>query len=118
MLNGRLVPAASEHFICSLHSLSSRSFAAMAAAKRVLVPIGTGSEEMEAVITIDVLRRAGADVVVGSVEDSLTVTCARQARAVGVACSWILVLVLRISHGCGCSLRRLLVTPSANSCCT
>jgi hypothetical protein len=25
----------------------------------VLVPIGTGSEEMEAVITIDVLRRAG-----------------------------------------------------------
>ncbi len=32
---------------------------AMAAAqqKAVLVPIGTGSEEMEAVITIDVLRR-------------------------------------------------------------
>lgn len=29
------------------------------AAKKVLVPIGTGSEEMEAVITIDVLRRAG-----------------------------------------------------------
>jgi 4-methyl-5(b-hydroxyethyl)-thiazole monophosphate biosynthesis len=45
------------------------------AAKRVLVPIGNGSEEMEAVITIDVLRRAGADVVVASVEDKLEVTC-------------------------------------------
>ena len=32
------------------------------AAPQVLVPIGTGSEEMEAVITIDVLRRAGAEV--------------------------------------------------------
>lgn len=30
--------------------------------KSVLVPIGEGSEEMEAVIIIDVLRRAGAKV--------------------------------------------------------
>jgi putative intracellular protease/amidase len=43
--------------------------------KAVLVPIGTGTEEMEAVITIDVLRRAGAAVTVASVEDSLEVTC-------------------------------------------
>lgn len=48
------------------------------AAKRVLVPIGTGSEEMEAVIVIDVLRRAGADVTVASVEpSSLEITCSR-----------------------------------------
>lgn len=40
------------------------------------VPIGNGSEEMEAVITIDVLRRAGAAVTVASVEDKLEVTCA------------------------------------------
>lgn len=52
-----------------------RAVAAMAAQKSVLVPIGTGSEEMEAVITIDVLRRAGANVVVASVEDTLEVTC-------------------------------------------
>ena len=41
--------------------LAARSTLAMAA-KRVLVPIGRGSEEMEAVVTIDVLRRAGAEV--------------------------------------------------------
>ncbi|KAL4429574.1 hypothetical protein ABPG77_008623 [Micractinium sp. CCAP 211/92] len=52
------------------------------AAKRVLVPIGNGSEEMEAVITIDVLRRAGAEVTVASVEDSLTVACSRQVKIV------------------------------------
>ena len=50
--------------------------------KKVLVPIGTGSEEMEAVITIDVLRRAGADVVVASVEDDLIVVCSRGVKLV------------------------------------
>lgn len=54
----------------------------MATAKRVLVPIGTGSEEMEAVITIDVLRRAGAEVVVASVETALEVTCSRGVKIV------------------------------------
>jgi hypothetical protein len=55
---------------------SSRQVAAMAAdQKAILVPIGTGTEEMEAVITIDVLRRAGAAVTVASVENSLEVTC-------------------------------------------
>lgn len=53
-----------------------------AATTKVLVPIGTGSEEMEAVIVIDVLRRAGADVIVASVEDDLTVTCSRGVRLV------------------------------------
>jgi putative intracellular protease/amidase len=40
---------------------------------QVLVPIGFGTEEMEAVIIIDVLRRAGADVTVASVEPQLEV---------------------------------------------
>lgn len=48
----------------------------------VLVPIGKGTEEMEAVITIDVLRRAGAKVTVASVENSLEVTCSRGVKIV------------------------------------
>jgi protein deglycase len=50
--------------------------------RRVLVPIGTGSEEMEAVIVIDVLRRAGAQVTVASVEPSLDVVCSRNVKLV------------------------------------
>ncbi|GAB2272582.1 Protein DJ-1 C [Dionaea muscipula] len=41
--------------------------------KRVLVPIAYGTEEMEAVILVDVLRRAGAHVTVASVEPLLEV---------------------------------------------
>ena len=60
---------------------SARSVTAMAV-KRVLVPIGTGSEEMEAVITIDVLRRAGAEVTIASVESDLEVVCSRGVKLV------------------------------------
>nr|XP_043628301.1 protein DJ-1 homolog C isoform X2 [Erigeron canadensis] len=41
--------------------------------KKVLIPIGLGTEEMEAVIMVNVLRQAGADVVVASVESGLEV---------------------------------------------
>ena len=44
--------------------------------KSVLVPIANGSEEIEAVTVIDVLRRAGAQVTVASVGD-LQVTASR-----------------------------------------
>ena len=46
---------------------------AQAGSKTVLVPIANGSEEIEAVTIIDTLRRAGAEVTVASVEDSLQV---------------------------------------------
>ena len=49
--------------------------------KRVLVPIADGTEEIEAVCIIDVLRRAGAEVVVASVGEQ-TVACSRGVRIV------------------------------------
>ena len=49
--------------------------------KRVLVPIADGSEEIEAVTIIDVLRRAGADVTVASV-DELQITASRGVKLV------------------------------------
>ncbi|MFH1983517.1 MAG: DJ-1 family glyoxalase III [Pseudomonadota bacterium] len=48
---------------------------------KVLVPIADGTEEIEAVCIIDVLRRAGADVVVASVGD-LQITASRGVRIV------------------------------------
>jgi len=47
----------------------------------VLVPIADGTEEIEAVCIIDVLRRAGADVVVASV-GGLQITASRGVRIV------------------------------------
>ncbi|CAD7703639.1 unnamed protein product [Ostreobium quekettii] len=58
---------------------------AAGAGKSVLVPVGNGVEEMEAVITIDVLRRAGAEVTVASVEDDVKVTCSRGVQLVADA---------------------------------
>jgi len=40
---------------------------------KVLVPIATGFEEIEAVSIIDVLRRAGIDVIMGSLNETLLV---------------------------------------------
>lgn len=67
----------------------------------MLVPIANGSEEMEAVITMNVLRRhvcckhvllctvlthrAGADVTVASVEDTVEVVCSRRVKLVADA---------------------------------
>ncbi len=45
--------------------------------RRVLVPIADGSEEIEAVTIIDVLRRAGAEVTVAAVKHELRITASR-----------------------------------------
>jgi len=44
--------------------------------KRILIPIADGTEDLEAVALVDVLRRSGADVTVASV-GGLTVKCAK-----------------------------------------
>lgn len=45
--------------------------------RRILVPIANGSEEIETSSAVDTFRRAGAEVTMASVEDSLTVTMSR-----------------------------------------
>ncbi|KDO59716.1 hypothetical protein CISIN_1g012037mg [Citrus sinensis] len=50
--------------------------------KKVLVPVGFGTEEMEAVIIVDVLRRAGAQVTMASVEPQLEVEASSGTRLV------------------------------------
>lgn len=47
-----------------------------------MVPVANGTEPLEAVITIDVLRRAGADVTVASVENHIRVDAAHQIKIV------------------------------------
>ncbi|XP_068665445.1 protein DJ-1 homolog B-like [Aristolochia californica] len=47
---------------------------------KILVPVANGSEEMEAVMIIDILRRASADVVVASLEDSLEIVASRKVK--------------------------------------
>ncbi|GFP78653.1 protein dj-1 homolog b [Phtheirospermum japonicum] len=66
------------------HRLSTSSIMA-SAAKKVLVPIANGTEPLEAVITIDVLRRAGADVTVASVEKQLCVDACHGVKIVADA---------------------------------
>jgi len=46
-------------------------------AKRVLVPVANGSEDIETVTIVDTLRRAGAEVSLASVESTTQITAAR-----------------------------------------
>ena len=69
--------------IASAHRSAAAAAAAEDAPKKVLVPVADGTEEIEAVTVIDVLRRAGAEVVVMSVEDDRNeVVCSRGVRLV------------------------------------
>jgi len=49
---------------------------------QILVPIANGTEEMEAAMIIDILRRAKANVVVASLEDKLEVVASRKVKMV------------------------------------
>ena len=54
-------------------------------AKKVLVPIADGTEEIEAVCIIDTLRRAGAEVTVASVGGALQITASRSIKIIADA---------------------------------
>ncbi|EPS68731.1 hypothetical protein M569_06037, partial [Genlisea aurea] len=54
-------------------------------AKKVLVPVANGIEPLEAVVTIDVLRRSGAEVTVASVEKNLRVEACHGVKIVADA---------------------------------
>lgn len=57
--------------------INTRPHMTAMAPRRVLVTIGTGSEEIETAAAVDTLRRAGADVTLASVEPSLDVIMSR-----------------------------------------
>ena len=50
--------------------------------KTALVLITDGTEEMEAVIVVDVLRRAQVDVTLAGLDDKAAATCSRNVRIV------------------------------------
>lgn len=49
---------------------------------QILVPIANGTEEMEATMIIDILRRAKANVVVASLEETLEIVASRKVKMV------------------------------------
>ena len=55
---------------------------------QVLVPIANGSEEMEAVIITDVLRRAGMKVTLASVEDDISIEASRSVKIIADKLIW------------------------------
>jgi protein DJ-1 len=50
--------------------------------KKALIFLATGAEEMETVITADVLRRAGIDVTLAGINGKDSVVCSRQVKIV------------------------------------
>lgn len=49
---------------------------------KILVPMANGTEEMEAIMIIDILRRAKANVIVASVEDKLEIVASRKVKLI------------------------------------
>jgi protein DJ-1 len=50
--------------------------------KKVLVFLATGAEEMETIITVDTMRRAGIEVTLAGLEGQDAVLCSRDVRIV------------------------------------
>ncbi|KAH7373638.1 hypothetical protein KP509_17G066300 [Ceratopteris richardii] len=61
---------------------STTANAMVAPAKKVLVPIAFGIEEIEATVIVEILRRSGAEVTVASVEQDLQIEASRRVKLV------------------------------------
>ncbi|XP_074098092.1 protein dj-1beta [Cotesia typhae] len=67
--------------LISSFSLSKKLFTSIAMAKKTaIVLMADGAEEMEAVITADVLRRAGIDVTIASITGNDCIKCSRDVK--------------------------------------
>ncbi|KAL6202161.1 hypothetical protein ACLB2K_025871 [Fragaria x ananassa] len=64
----------------ALSKARSRAASGTNLVDEILVPIANGTEEMEAIMIIDILRRAKATVVVASVEDKLETIASRKVK--------------------------------------
>ena len=62
--------------------IGTRALVRWFAVKRVLVAIANGSEEIETMAPVDILRRAGAEVTLAAVGSELQVTMSRGVKAV------------------------------------
>lgn len=66
----------------SLSIMITKSLFRLFTSKRVLVAIANGSEEIETMAPIDILRRAGAHVTIASIGPGLQVTMSRGVQAI------------------------------------
>ena len=64
----------------SLFHLSKRLYSTSKMGKRALVFLAEGAEEMETVITVDVLRRAGVEVILAGLNGDQSVLCSRMVK--------------------------------------
>ncbi|XP_050466845.1 protein dj-1beta-like [Cataglyphis hispanica] len=64
----------------SIYGITRKNFCTEMAKKTAILLIANGTEEMEAVITVDVLRRAGIVVTIAGLSDGSCVKCSRDVK--------------------------------------
>lgn len=82
VFNRRIIIRAASSSASASMASSVAAAASPVSQKKVLVPVGFGTEEIEAVVIVDILRRAGADVLVASVEQDLQIEASRRVKLV------------------------------------
>lgn len=73
---------------------------------KILVPIANGSEEMEIVVIIDILRRVAANVIVASIEDELEIVASGKVKVIA---DMLLDEAIKLKYD-------LIILPVSNAC--